>query len=285
MSRAAAVECLLFVSGEPLTPADLARALECGAEDAEAAVAELRDALDAAGRGLQVVAIAGGFQLATRPAHSETIGRLLARSANRLSRAALETLAIVAYRQPITQPELEAVRGVGCGSVLKTLVDRRLLADVGRKQALGRPILYATTQEFLHYFALSDLADLPPIDDLPTPLPRVGSAAVDDPAQRDPTPDEAGPGADQGAAQSGIFAGDLAASDEAHRDEAVPGAASAGDYGDAAVVGLAGAGRSGSAAEPEPGDAVPDAATPDAAGPPDDAGNADDGRRAGMDPD
>lgn len=163
--NAAAVECLLFVAGEPLSFRDIARALQCDELAAEEALRELQIRLGERGSGLQVVNIAGGYQLATRADYAEPIGRLLARGGNKLSRAALETLAIIAYRQPITQPEIEAVRGVNVAGVLKTLLDRRLIAEAGRKQAVGRPILYATTPEFLHYFALSDLGELPPLEE------------------------------------------------------------------------------------------------------------------------
>ena len=97
---------------------------------------------------------------------------MLTRGSSKLSRAAMETLAIIAYRQPITAPEIEAVRGVSVGGVLKTLLERRLIAEAGRKATLGRPTLYVTTPDFLHYFALADLAQLPPLEaDMPAPLP------------------------------------------------------------------------------------------------------------------
>jgi segregation and condensation protein B len=165
LNRAAAIECLLFVAGEPLPLSELARALACEENDAEEALNELRLSLGETRRGLQVVSIAGGYQLATRPDYAEPVGRLLARGSSKLSRAALETVAIIAYRQPITIPEIEAVRGVACGGVLKTLVERRLVMEAGRKQAVGRPVLYKTTPEFLHYFALRDLEELPPLED------------------------------------------------------------------------------------------------------------------------
>ncbi len=168
MSQMAALECLLFVAGEPLDGKSIAHALQC--EEAE--VPSLVDQLDAALReresGLQVVRIVGGYQLATRPEHVEAIGRLLDRGSGKLSRAALETLSIIAYRQPTTMPEIEMVRGVSSSGVVKTLMDRSLIAEAGRKQTVGRPILYATTPEFLHYFGLNDLADLPPLDESET---------------------------------------------------------------------------------------------------------------------
>jgi segregation and condensation protein B len=163
-TRAAQAEAVLFVAGEPLSIGEIARALECTSDEAEDALSALQTRLDESGSSLQILSIAGGYQLSTRPAYAEVIGRLLTRETGKLSRAALETLAIIAYRQPITQPEIEAVRGVGCTSVLRTLVERNLIAEAGRKPTVGRPILYATTPSFLHYFALKDLSELPPLE-------------------------------------------------------------------------------------------------------------------------
>lgn len=168
LNRTAAAEAILFVSAEPVTTGDLARALQCTETEAQEAVDLLAARLDASHSGLMVVALAGGFQLATRPAYREAVGRLMTREPGKLSRAALETLAVIAYRQPVTQAEIEAVRGVGCTSVLRTLVERNLVAEAGRKPTVGRPILYATTQSFLHYFALADLSELPPLDETPS---------------------------------------------------------------------------------------------------------------------
>lgn len=169
---AAALECLLFVSGEPVTLVDLARALGQDEIETEAALRSLQIALTERGSGLQVMRIANGWQLATRPEHAEVIGRMLTRGSSKLSRAGMETLAIIAYRQPITAPEIEAVRGVSVSGVLKTLLERRLIAEAGRKATLGRPMLYVTTPDFLHYFALADLEQLPPLEaDMPAPAP------------------------------------------------------------------------------------------------------------------
>jgi segregation and condensation protein B len=168
----ATLEALLFVAGEPVSLPDLARALGQDEITSEAALRSLQIALTERGSGLQLLRIAGGWQLATRPEYAEAIGRMLMRGASKLSRAAMETLAIIAYRQPITAPEIEAVRGVSVSSVLKTLLERRLIAEAGRKEALGRPMLYVTTPDFLHYFAISDLSQLPPLEaDLPAPAP------------------------------------------------------------------------------------------------------------------
>src|SRR5579871_3837276 len=168
----AALECLLFVAGEPVSLEDLVHALAMEEASVEAALRSLQVSLTERGSGLQLLRIAGGWQLATRPEHAEAIGRMLTRGVSKLSRAAMETLAIIAYRQPITTPEIEAVRGVSVGGVLKTLLERRLIAEAGRKETLGRPMLYVTTPDFLHYFAIADLSQLPPLEaDMPAPAP------------------------------------------------------------------------------------------------------------------
>lgn len=163
------LEAYLFVATEPVTPLEIARILKID----NAAVEEaLEDIVNAYARrfhsGLQVVRIAGGYQMATRPALAPEIARLLAAPGqkSRLSRPSLETLAIVAYQQPVTQAEIEAVRGVNADAVLKTLSERNLIAENGRKEVAGRPILYGTTPDFLHYFGLHTLEDLPPLEDI-----------------------------------------------------------------------------------------------------------------------
>ena len=164
------VECLLFASGEPLSAREIGKAagLASGASGemmVHEAVRVLRDRLVRASSGLHIVEIAGGYQMATRPEHAGVVGKLLAPHANRLSRPALETVTIIAYQQPCTQAEIEAVRGVDAGGVLKTLVERDLVKEAGRKAAPGRPILYETTGVFLHYFGLAALSDLPILDE------------------------------------------------------------------------------------------------------------------------
>lgn len=163
------VEALLFVSGEPLTLKELVKATEWDEDAVREAVTELRQRYADADSGLHVVDTGDAFQLATRPEYGQTISKLLAPHANRLSKPALETVTIVAYRQPVTQAEIEAIRGVSCDGVLKTLVERELIWESGRKQTPGRPILYATTTGFLHYFGLTSIAELPPLpEDEPT---------------------------------------------------------------------------------------------------------------------
>lgn len=157
------LECLLFVAGEPLPAKALAKTTETDEPAVHEAIRILRERY--ARSGLHIVEIAGGFQIATRPEFAPFIGKMLAPHANRLSRPALETAAIVAYRQPCTQAEVEAVRGVASDGVLKTLSERGLIKEAGRKPTPGRPILFATTDDFLHYFGLATLDDLPPLDD------------------------------------------------------------------------------------------------------------------------
>jgi segregation and condensation protein B len=160
----AVLEALLFAAGEPISVKDLCRAADITADDLHPALRTLKDRHIASGCALHVLEIAGGFQLATRPEFAPFIGRLLAPHANRLSKPALETVTIIAYRQPCTQAEIEAIRGVASDGVLKTLLERDLLKEAGRKATPGRPILYATTDAFLHYFGLTALDDLPPLD-------------------------------------------------------------------------------------------------------------------------
>jgi len=165
INLSAALECLLFLAEEPLPEAELERILEVTPSQVREIVAEL--ARQCEGRGLQVMKIAGGWQLCTRPEFAPYISRLHEPERVRLSRAALETLAIIAYRQPITRPEIEAVRGVNVDGVVSTLLNYELIEEKGRKEAPGRPVLYGTTKEFLTHFGIDkveDLPELPPVD-------------------------------------------------------------------------------------------------------------------------
>lgn len=157
-----AVECVLLVGGGPVTPDQLKETLGVPVELVHEVLRDL--VAEYAERGLQIQALAGGYQLCTRPEFSEYVQRFLRLDQREpLSQAAVETLAIVAYRQPVTRAEIEAVRGVRCEHVLERLLDRHLIRDLGRKQALGRPILYGTTEGFLRHFGLRDLGALPPL--------------------------------------------------------------------------------------------------------------------------
>jgi len=156
------LESLLFASDKPLSVNDLKRLVgeRAGAKLVEAMEA-LRARRDQEGSGIQVVEVAGGWHLRTRPDNVAWVSRLIAGKPQRLTRAMLETLSIVAYRQPITRPEIDDVRGVDCGPVLKTLLDRGLIRMIGKKEEVGRPILYGTAPEFLRIFSLRDLGELP----------------------------------------------------------------------------------------------------------------------------
>jgi segregation and condensation protein B len=156
----AIVESLLFASDKPLGLADLKRLVgERDTKKINAAVEAL--AARRAGSGILVTSAAGGWQLRTNPELALWVGKLLAGRPVRLSRAMLETMAIIAYRQPVTRPEIDDVRGVDCGPVLKTLLDRGLIRIIGKREEVGRPMLYGTTPEFLRTFNLRDLTELP----------------------------------------------------------------------------------------------------------------------------
>jgi segregation and condensation protein B len=159
---AAAIESLLFAAPEPLPVTRIAEILEVLPEDVTAALARLMNGVSH-GRGIQIVSVAGGYRMCTHPDFAPYVGKLLAPPAPRLSRAAMETLAIVAYRQPVTLPEIEAIRGVDASGVVRTLTERGMVRDVGQKETVGRPTLYATTDLFLQHFGLTSLEDLPPL--------------------------------------------------------------------------------------------------------------------------
>src|SRR5512145_50202 len=163
----AVVEALIFASPEPITPKMLFRLLsEEPKEDVTAAIAALKS--DYENRpGLQMVEVAGRYQIVTRPDLHEWVRRLFhERSSQKLTVQGLETLAVIAYKQPITALEITEIRGVNTSGVLSTLLERHLIKIVGRKNVVGRPFLYATTKEFLIRFGLKDLNDLPRIEDM-----------------------------------------------------------------------------------------------------------------------
>lgn len=170
-SLAALVESLLFVADEPVSVARLAAALEVKPSEVEAALGELEEAYEM--RGLRLQRAGLRVQLITLPEAATYVERFLGLEArSRLSRAALETLAIIAYRQPITRPQIEAIRGVNSDSVLRTLVGWGLIEEVGRAPTVGRPILYGTTFEFLQQFGLRGLEELPPLEEVADPCVR-----------------------------------------------------------------------------------------------------------------
>ena len=153
------IECLLFAAGDPVPPKRLAELCEVDEAQVEEAVVELATRLE--DHGLQVLRVAGGYTLGTRPEYATWVHRLRQPPAERLSAAALEVLAIIAYRQPITKPEIDQIRGVDSGSALRSLVAKRLVTTRGRKEGPGRAPLYVTTEYFLRAFGLNDLSELP----------------------------------------------------------------------------------------------------------------------------
>lgn len=163
----AALEAVLFVSGEPVSRERLLAMFdEEERRDAAAALEAVLERYGGEGRGVMVDEAAGGLRLVTRPELGDWLGRFFeAGGGSKLSMAALETLAIVAYRQPVTAPEIQELRGVNPSGVLKTLLERRLVRIAGRKEVVGKPFLYCTTREFLVHFGLKSLKDLPPLEE------------------------------------------------------------------------------------------------------------------------
>ncbi len=157
----AMMEALLFASPEPLRVKDLKEMTGLPENEIEDLLDELREEYSQRGGGVLITQLAGGYIMHTNPDHSGWARKLKASEPAKLSQASLESLAIIAYKQPITKAELEALRGVNSDGVMKTLLDRRLIKIVSRKEAPGKPLLYGTTQEFLIHFGLKDLTGLP----------------------------------------------------------------------------------------------------------------------------
>ena len=158
---------LLFASDEPLTPVRISQILEIPGADVTRSIGRLSERLEAERFSAKLELVALGYQLATRPEFAKYIARLYSgKRKQRLSKAALETLAIIAYKQPITRAEIENIRGVSCGGVITTLMERSLIRISGKAKVLGAPFLYGTTQEFLEYLGLNSLKDLPDLEEL-----------------------------------------------------------------------------------------------------------------------
>ena len=184
-SLRAAIEAIVYVCEEPATAAQIATALQQPHERIEALLAELVAEFAVPAHGLMVREVAGGYKMATKPEHHEAV-RAFAKSLKpplKLSLAALETLATIAYKQPVTAPEIMEIRGVQGAGVLKTLLDRKLIQTAGRKNVVGRPILYRTSKEFLMQFGLKDLSELPTLKEFEE-LRRL--AAGDEPENAEP---------------------------------------------------------------------------------------------------
>ncbi len=165
MNLKSALESILFIADQPLTLSKLAEVTEAGEIDVRAALDELSNDYAANQRGILLRQVAGGYRLFTNPINARYVERLFKMSeARRLSRAAMEVLSIIAYKQPVTRIHINAVRGVNSDAALSTLVGRGLVREVGRQIAPGNPILYGTTKQFLEAFGLKSLSDLPPLD-------------------------------------------------------------------------------------------------------------------------
>lgn len=161
-----AIEALLFVAGEPVSVSSLVKITEMPESEIKKLMEELISDYRAAHSGIQIVEIADGYQMVTNPDFSMWIKKFKnINQSSKLSPPTLETLAIIAYKQPVTKLEIDQLRGVNSDGAVKSLLDRRLIKIVGRKETPGRPFLYGTTKEFLQYFGLKNLSDLPPIND------------------------------------------------------------------------------------------------------------------------
>jgi len=164
--RAAIIEALIFVSDEPISVKVMAGVLKEERDVVEETVNALAQEFNARNSGLQLRELAGGWQFATRPEHHDYVRRLLrTRPSAKLTIASLETLAVIAYRQPVTVPEILEIRGVQSPSAIKTLLDKKLIVAKGRKDTVGRPMMYGTSKDFLLQFGLKDLTELPSVED------------------------------------------------------------------------------------------------------------------------
>jgi len=173
-----AIEAILFVATEPVKTSDLAETLDEKEADVTAQLDELKKVLDENVGGFALEQTAGGWRLATRAEHDSVLKKYFAKKGeNRLSLAALETLAITAYRQPVTAPEISDIRGVNSAGVIRTLLERRMIRVAGRKNVVGAPFLYRTTKDFLVHFGLNDIRDLPRLEEFGD---LIGEAMSDD---------------------------------------------------------------------------------------------------------
>lgn len=158
------IEAILFMAEEPLSVKEMAEITGAGGEDTQKALMEVMEGYER-NSGLQILRVAGGYQLATRPEAAPYIQKMEREGHTlRLSQAAMESLAIIAYKQPVTRIEIEAIRGVRVDKVLENLLRKKLIRITGRKSVPGRPMTYGTTKKFLQYFGLNDLKDLPPLE-------------------------------------------------------------------------------------------------------------------------
>jgi segregation and condensation protein B len=174
------IESLLFVADEPLSIRKIKQVVEDIDESTiRHILAELKEEYTQSNRAIQIIEIANGYQFATRPAYADWVSKLVQSTTKfRLTKPALETLTIIAYRQPVMRAEIESIRGVDSGGVIQTLLEKKLIRVTGRKEVVGRPLLYGTTQEFLDHFGLRNLSDLPTVEEV-TPESAVGPAPTE----------------------------------------------------------------------------------------------------------
>ena len=216
----AVIEAIIYVSPEPVSLDAIAKSLEGETPDRlKVKLEELMQEFESPAHGVQIRQVAGGYRFSSKPEHHEALRNFVKslKSPVRLSKPALETLAVIAYRQPATVPEIEEIRGVDCGGVIHTLLEKKLVVTAGRKNVVGRPILYRTSREFLVHFGLKDTSELPSLkefeelarqalgSDLPaiSELPEPGTPTTDDeastsenstPVEPIPEPEESNPG-------------------------------------------------------------------------------------------
>ena len=222
------IEALIFVSSDPLSLRDLQRILdEYPPEEVEAALRSLNLDFESGTRGLILGQMAGGYQILTIPSADDWIRKMLkSKNQDRLTLAALETLAIIAYKQPITLPEILALRKVNSTGVIKTLLDKNLIRIMGRKKVVGNPILYGTSKEFLHRFGLNSLKDLPSLEEFQSLAEQSGIELLEESAETAAAAAESQPGEQRELDQSWdtpveILAGDEVISGEEPRESPV----------------------------------------------------------------
>jgi segregation and condensation protein B len=222
-----ALEAIIYAADEPATVEQLAAAVGVEKHVVRSALDELVASYASDERGIEIRAVAGGYRVYTKPQHHDVVRRFIKslRPPLRLTMPALETLAVIAYKQPVTQPELQEIRGVNCSGVIETLLERRMITLAGRKQVIGRPILYRTSKEFLMRFGLGDLDELPSLKEFEA-LAREALGTDDGIAES--APDETSPNASAEAAPPPASAPgpelESAASDPAGKASANPDA-------------------------------------------------------------
>lgn len=201
----AVLEAIVYITDEPLSTDQITAALRQPRERIEKVLEELVTEFDKPEHGLTIREVAGGYKMATKPEHHEAVREFVKslKPPLKLSLAALETLAVIAYKQPITAPEIMEIRGVQGAGVLKTLIDRKLIAVAGRKNVIGKPILYKTTKEFMIQFGLKDLSELPSLKEFEE-IRRISMADAEAAPESEPAPEPSdGPAAEITSAEPG----------------------------------------------------------------------------------